>query len=66
MLNLLSYLDFVFVLRVFNFVSCPGRHMRWKLFPDVSKDYSMASFSGQNNEPSQINIMCSKSTSKDG
>ena len=40
MLNLLSCLDFVFVFRVFNFVSCPSRHMRWKLFPDVSKDYS--------------------------
>ena len=39
MLNLLSCLDFVFVFCVFNFVSCPSRHMRWKLFPDVSKDY---------------------------
>ena len=41
MLNLLSCLDFVFVFCVFNFaVSCPSRHMRWKLFPDMSKDYS--------------------------
>ena len=37
MLNLLSCLDFVFVFRVFNFVSCPSRHMRWKLFPDCVK-----------------------------
>ena len=40
MSNLLSCLDFVFVFRVFNFVSYPSRHMRWKLFPDMSKDYS--------------------------
>ena len=40
MLNLLSCLDFVLEFCVFNFVSCPSRHMRWKRFPDVSKDYS--------------------------
>ena len=37
MSNLLSCLVFVFVFRVFNLVSYPSRHMRWKLFPDMSK-----------------------------
>ena len=40
MSNLLSCLDFVFVFRVFNFVSYPSRHVRWKRFRDMSKDYS--------------------------
>ena len=33
MLNLLSCLDFVFVFRVFNFGSCPSRHMRYSRLP---------------------------------
>ena len=33
MLNLLSYLDFVFVFRVFNFVSCPSHQMRYSRLP---------------------------------